>query len=191
MSKMRLRKDLVVVDRFLHSPSEESFEPLFHSFTPQLIAFFRSRGCDFSVAEDLAQEVMFTVYRKVAQLRDPASFRGWVFKIALNGMRGHFGPRKARELETVDLADIADRLVTQGNDGPFGSPAFEFQRWMAFLDSSQSDVMQLRFIEQWEYHEIAAAKAIPIGTVKSWIFSAKKRLAPHLTKRNGDLRKAA
>jgi DNA-directed RNA polymerase specialized sigma24 family protein len=25
--------------------------------------------------------------------------------------------------------------------------------------------MRLRFIEQWEYHEIAAAHAVPIGTV--------------------------
>jgi len=191
MSNGRWRKDLVVIEEFLDSPSEQSFEPLFHRFTRQLIAFFRSRGCDFSLAEDLAQEVMITVYRKVGQLRDPGSFRGWMFKIALNVMRRHYSNSKARELETVDLADVADRLATPRNHSPAGAPAFEFQRWMGFLDARQSDVMRLRFIEQWEYHEIAAAKAIPIGTVKWRIFNAKKKLAPHLTWRNNDLPKAA
>jgi DNA-directed RNA polymerase specialized sigma24 family protein len=38
----------------------------------------------------------------------------------------------------------------------------------------------LRFVEEWEYHEIAAAKAIPIGTVQWRVFNAKKKLAAHL-----------
>jgi DNA-directed RNA polymerase specialized sigma24 family protein len=41
--------------------------------------------------------------------------------------------------------------------------------------------MTLRFVEQWEYHEIAAAKAMPIGTVQWIVFNAKKKLAPRLT----------
>jgi DNA-directed RNA polymerase specialized sigma24 family protein len=42
-------------------------------------------------------------------------------------------------------------------------------------------VMMLRFVEQWEYHEIAAAKGMPIGTVQSIVFNSKKKLAPRLT----------
>jgi DNA-directed RNA polymerase specialized sigma24 family protein len=38
----------------------------------------------------------------------------------------------------------------------------------------------LRFVEEWEYHEIAAAKAIPIGTVQWRVFNAKKKLATRL-----------
>jgi DNA-directed RNA polymerase specialized sigma24 family protein len=51
--------------------------------------------------------------------------------------------------------------------------------------------MKLRFIEQWEYHEIAAAHAIPIGTVQWRVFNAKKKLAPHLRTRQSNMRKAA
>jgi RNA polymerase sigma factor (sigma-70 family) len=64
-------------------------------------------------------------------------------------------------------------------------------RWMAFLDSREREVMRLRFIEQWEYHEIAAAQAIPIGTVQWRVFNAKKKLAPHLKTRQDVTRKAA
>ena len=41
------------------------------------------------------------------------------------------------------------------------------------MDSREREVMKLRFVEQWEYHEIAAAQDIPIGTVQ-WRVSANK-----------------
>jgi DNA-directed RNA polymerase specialized sigma24 family protein len=51
--------------------------------------------------------------------------------------------------------------------------------------------LTLRFIEEWEYHEIAAATAIPIGTVQWRVFNAKKKLAPHLRRRESADRRAA
>jgi len=178
LKKGRSPRDRELIDRFLDSPSEQSFEELFHAFKPQVVAFLRSRRCEFSLAEDLAQEVMLTVYRKAHQLRVRRSFRGWLCKIALNAMRVHYA-NKAHRLETVDMATVADRLAIQQNHKP-GTPAFEFLHWMSFLDSSESEVMKLRFIEEWEYHEIAEARAVPIGTVQWRVFNAKKKLAPHL-----------
>lgn len=169
--------ETTVTERFLDTPSEESFAALFKAFCPQLVAFFRARGCQ-AVAEDLAQEVMLTVYRKADQIRDRSLFRAWMFKIARNALSRHFG-RQAREVDTVDLADVPERLVAAGNKGA-GTPTFEFNHWMAFLDSRESEALTLRFIEQWEYHEIAASQAIPIGTVQWRVFSAKRKLAPYL-----------
>jgi DNA-directed RNA polymerase specialized sigma24 family protein len=82
----------------------------------------------------------------------------------------------------VNLADVDNRLVATSHK-PAGTPAFEFRDWMDFLDPRERDVMTLRFVEQWEYHEIAAARATPIGTVQWRIFNSKKKLAEHLTSR--------
>jgi len=90
---------------------------------------------------------------------------------------------------TVDLADIADRLAA--SHMPAATPAFEFRRWTAFLNSREQELMRLRFIEQWEYHEIAAAHALPIGTVLWKVHNAKKKLAPYLETRLNQNRKAA
>src|SRR5215471_4276136 len=179
----------VAIETFLDAPNEESFAALFKILTPQLVAFFRARGCD-EVAADLAQEVMFTVYRKAGQVRDRALFRAWIFKIARNAMSRHYG-KQMREVDTVDLAEVPDRLVAvAGTRG--GTPAFEFNHWMAFLDTREREALTLRFIEEWEYHEIAAAQQIPIGTVQWRVFNAKRKLAPLLKKTgNTMLRKAA
>src|SRR5439155_26950329 len=80
-----------VADRFLDHPNEESFTKLFQMFTPQLVAFFRRRGHELVLAEDLAQEVMLTVYRKAKQVRDRRLFRAWLFRIARNTACRHFG----------------------------------------------------------------------------------------------------
>ena len=185
----RLLREGAVTERFLESPNEESFGDLFKIFTPQLIAFFRARGCELTLSEDLAQEVMLTVYRKAEQIRDRTLFRAWLFKIARNSLCRHYG-KQSREVETVDLGNVADRLVA-GSHKPVATPAFEFLHWMAFLDSREREAMTLRYVEQWEYHEIAAAKAIPIGTVQWRVFNAKRKLAPYLKTRDNLNRKAA
>jgi RNA polymerase sigma-70 factor, ECF subfamily len=185
----RFLREEEVTKRFLETPNEDSFADLFKTFTPQLVPFFRARGCDLALAEDLAQEVMFTVYRKASQVRDRTLFRAWLFKIARNSLSRHYG-KQSREVDTVDLADVGDRSVAASHK-PAATPAFEFMHWMAFLDSREREVMKLRFIEQWEYHEIAAAHAIPIGTVQWRVFNAKKKLAPHLKTRQNITRKAA
>jgi DNA-directed RNA polymerase specialized sigma24 family protein len=78
----------------------------------------------------------------------------------------------------VDLADMTESLPAP-KDNPFGSSS-EFRDWMKFLDAQERETMTLRFVEQWEYHEIAAARAIPIGTVQWRVFNSKKKLAVHL-----------
>ena len=55
---------------------------------------------------------------------------------------------------------------------------------MTVLDEKERDVMMLRFVEQWEYHEIAAIRGIPIGTVQWSVFNSKKKLAKHLKSRH-------
>ncbi len=189
MANDRTLREGAVIEVFLESPDEESFADLFGVFTPQLVAFFRSRGCPLALSEDLTQEVMLTVYRKAAQIRDRSLFRAWLFKIARNALCRQFG-KQSREVETVDLANVVGSLVASSNK-PAGTSAFEFHAWMAFLESSEREALTLRFVEEWEYHEIAAAKNIPIGTVQWRVFNAKKKLAPYLKARQISSREAA
>jgi RNA polymerase sigma-70 factor (ECF subfamily) len=172
----RSLQDTEVIKRFFEYPSEQSFEEMFQTFTPQLVAYFRSRRCDFFLAQDLAQEVMLALYRKSGQIRDRSSFRGWIFKVARSALSRHYD-KASRSVRTLQLAAVSDRVGMREEPAPTGTPAFEFLRWIALLDSRESEVMKLKFIEQWEYHEIAAAQAIPIGTVQSRVFTAKKKLA--------------
>ena len=143
-------------------------------FTPQLVSFFRSHGCGPDLSEDLSQEVMLTIYREPRQIRDRTRFRSWLFTIGRHALYKHCR-KQWPETDRVDL-----QSVIHTNAKPAGSPAFEFHRWMSFLEPGEREALTLRFVEEWEYHEIAAAKAIPIGTVQWRVFNAKKKLAAYL-----------
>jgi DNA-directed RNA polymerase specialized sigma24 family protein len=54
---------------------------------------------------------------------------------------------------------------------------------MTFLDARERELMILRFVEDWEYHEIAAAQATPIGTIQWRIFNSKRKLTNLLASR--------
>src|ERR1700683_5248206 len=185
----RYLQEFAAAQNFLESPNEDTFAAVFKIFTPQLISFFRARGCEAALSEDLAQDVMLIVHRKADQLRDRTLFRAWLFKVARSSLCRHYG-KQSREVDTIDLEKVSDSLVTSIRM-PAATPAFEFQHWMSFLDSREQEALRLRFIEEWEYHEIAAAKAIPIGTVQWRVFNAKKKLAPLLRPRQAAVHLAA
>jgi len=93
-------------------------------------------------------------------------------QIARNALCRHYG-KQTREVETVDLAEVPDRLAA-ASPKPAGTPAFEFLHWMAFLDSREREVMSLRFIEQWEYHEIALCRRFRSGRFSGGCITPKK-----------------
>ena len=174
-------RECEVADRFLDHPTEDSFSELFRVFSPQLVAFFRNRGHEAALAEDLAQEVMLKVYQKAWQIRDRRLFRAWLFKIARRAV-GQYLTKLTREVPTVNLANVDGGFAAPTHRGA-ECPAFEFREWMSLLDPRERDLMILRFVEEWEYHEIASAHAIPIGTVQWRVFNSKNKLRRILNRR--------
>ena len=120
---MKKLQEYEMAERFLEQADDESFNAVFRVFSPQLVAFFRRHGHEKGIAEDLAQEVMLTVYRKAEQLRDHKLFRAWLFKVARNAAC-RLLTQRTREVLTVDVADISD-FVPAPNSSPLG-PATEF-----------------------------------------------------------------
>ena len=79
-------KEEAVTDLFLRNPEQESFAALFKIFRPRLVSFFRARTWECGLAEDLTREVMLRVSRKAGQVRNRASFRAWLSRIAHNAL---------------------------------------------------------------------------------------------------------
>ena len=178
----------IIAALFPERGDEASFEDAYRVLRPQLLAYYRARGCRSELAEDLVQEVMFTVYRKAGQLRDRTRFFPWFFRIARNALFRHHA-RQRRQVDSISLDNPTARPPVPPVDPTHA--AFEFNAWMQLLNTGEREVMTLRFVEEWEYHEIAAERLIPIGTLQWRVFNAKKKLAPHLAGVGSSMRKAA
>ena len=169
-------REKAAIEAFLSLRTEESFQSLFEVLYPRLHRHFIARGLDSGIAEELAQNVMFLVYRHVAQLRDQPSFYGWLFRIVRNEYL-QFLRRSCSGVATVEYeplsAWLAETLPAPGalleNSALPG--------WLSHLEPTEREILMLYFAEDLGYREIAAALGIPLGTVKWKAFNAKAKLA--------------
>jgi RNA polymerase sigma factor (sigma-70 family) len=76
-------------------------------------------------------------------------------------------------VETLALEAAVWQVESRSPDPLRG---LQFSQWMAELDGDERQIMVLRYVEEMEYHDIAEALGIPLGTVQWKIFNSKKKL---------------
>ncbi len=157
------------------SQDREGFSELFNHFAPRLKGFFMRLGVPAAIGEDLAQDVMLTVWRK-AEMFDPsrASAATWIFTIARN-LRIDM---KRRERDPQLLEAYYDGTPPPTPSDEVLSAELESRVTAALqrLPRDQADVIRLSFFEDRPHIEIADVLNIPLGTVKSRIRLAMIRL---------------
>ncbi|MFY9972576.1 MAG: sigma-70 family RNA polymerase sigma factor [Roseiarcus sp.] len=157
-----------------------AFAELFAFFAPRVKGYLQRTGTSEAQAEDLAQETMLAVWRKAA-LYDPgtASAATWIFTIARNlridslrrARRGGAIQVEAVEAEyEVDDAPLADARVATAE------AETRVRKALKTLPLDQLRVIELSFFEERPHGEIARTLQIPLGTVKSRVRLAMRRL---------------
>lgn len=154
-----------------------AFAALFGFYAPRIKTFLMRRGASAELAEDLAQEAMLAVWRKAASF-DPgrATASAWIFAIARN-LRIDAARRETKSQD----ADFYDLVMPEGPEAPdramlaVDSEA-HVRTAMQSLPREQLDVVRLSYFEGKAHSGIAEALQIPIGTVKSRLRLATKRL---------------
>lgn len=167
------------LELFLSARDEESFGLLCDTVSPRLIRYFRARSCDQVTAEELTQDVLFTLYRRAYTVRDPRLFQAWLFRVAHNALLQRLRSAR-RRIKTVSQSELREELWdTAASDG---GEDCGLRIAMASLDAEEREILLLRFVEGLDYREIAAALGIPVGTAKWRVFNSKLRLAAELRK---------
>jgi RNA polymerase sigma factor (sigma-70 family) len=85
---------------------QDSWSELLGQLAPRLVGLFERDGIDHHLAEDIAQDVLETIFRKLRELRDPRRFNSWVRMIARNRMRSRL--RRVRFTEVLEDAERVD-----------------------------------------------------------------------------------
>jgi RNA polymerase sigma-70 factor, ECF subfamily len=130
-------------------------------------------------AEDVAQESLLRAYRRFDRLREPQSFRGWLVRIAFRIALDRARSSKRREQRETLWAKPLSAPTTE-DLAALSEFQAHFERALDGLPEKLRLVLLLCAMEGHTLEEVASMLGIPIGTVKSRLFLARKRLAEKL-----------
>jgi len=153
----------------------EAFKTLFRVVAPRIKGFLVRRSVE--APDEITQEVMLAVWRKAA-LFDPARGTGeaWIFGIARNACID--AARRRRGVPLVDLDPLTEGREPARADVEYEA-AQDGRRVRAAMESlsrEQLEVVRLSFFDDEPHSVIAARLNLPLGTVKSRLRLAMKRL---------------
>lgn len=146
-----------------------SFMHIYDHFAPRLQRYLCSLGVPESIADELVQEALLTLWRK-AGLFDPAraSLSTWLYRVARNLYIDHVRKEPhwlpiQEGLDRLDHAE-ADRRVSQPEsfiDQDLLKQAIDR------LPAVQAKLVRMSYLESKSHSEIARELDMPLGSVKS------------------------
>lgn len=159
-----------------------AFDGLAGRWRPRLVNFLRSIGADPEAAEDGAQETLLRVYRYRDAYRPDVPFAAFVFTLARRAFLD--GRRRARRHETRRSAVAVDEpgvapAVPAADAGC--AERIDLAVAVAGLPRRLRDVVELAVLRGLPYPQVATLLGIPVGTVKSRVHHAVRRLREALT----------
>lgn len=169
---------------------EEAFTEVVHRYEVELLNYFYRHAWDRQVAEDQAQEVFIRLYLHAPTYRPRASFRSYLYKIArsclIDYLRHVKNHRNSVSLDAPARGGSAGaELVSRDSPGP--GEAAENADTVAVvrgaverLPEEQRDVFLLGAAKGMRYSDVAEVLGVPVGTVKSRMYLAVRRLREKL-----------
>jgi len=137
-------------------------------------------------AEDLTQEAFLRAYRNFTLYDLERPFGPWLRTLAANLCYNHL--QKAR-LERVPLEDERDRIPSSPKMNPealveLSQENQQLYRAIWQLPESQRVALELRHFQDLSYQDMARVMELPLNTVRSHLYRARRKLAEFLEEEN-------
>lgn len=153
------------------------FQFQFTDLRPSLVPFAYRLTNNYEDARDLVQETAVRAYNNRQKFENGTNFKAWVITIMRNTFINYYRKKKNRatSCEPTGSYIFENENNSVNNQGDSNMMMKELTGYINNLSNTYSVPFSL-FYEGWKYEEIADQLELPIGTVKSRIFFARRRL---------------
>jgi len=176
--------------RFVDGGDRVSFETLIRRYQHELYNYLRRYLADDNLAEDAFQLTFVNVYQKAAQFDLSRRFRPWLYSVATNQAIDLKRRDKRRSHQSLDAEGIASdtRSTSQAatipdyrvpeNDPLVDAELRESMR-LAIEEVGEPgrSALELIYLQGMAYKDAAEILNVPVGTVKSRVHSAIRKLS--------------
>ena len=157
---------------------QEAFRQLVETYqAPAYRLALRMCGGDAALAEDAAQEAFLAAWRGLPRFRGDSRFSTWLYRLTTNAAIDWLRREKRhRGMDDVTELELPDDGPSPQDQAEQAEAQQAVRRALSRLSEEHRQVLLLRYMQELDYAEIAAALEISEGTVKSRISRAKMRL---------------
>ena len=178
-----MEKDDVELIQSVLSGDEAAFSALVRKYQKGVHALAWRKIGDFHIAEEITQDTFLQAHKKLASLKNPSQFAGWIYVIADRLCRAWFRKKQpnmqsleAISDETLEKTAYSHYVCEQREDTAVEHQRQIVQRLMAKLPESERTVMVLYYLGEMTCEEISKFLGVSPNTIKSRLQRARERL---------------
>ena len=168
---------------------KEAFALLIERYESKLLRYLERLGVSVREdREDILQNAFIKAYKNLNGFDPTLAFSSWMYRITHNEAMSSFRSKRSRP--QVMLSEEGEMLITELQDEDSDTSALaelrlsreELAKAFENLSSQYRDALVLRFFENRSYTEMSDILEVPVGTVSTLIYRAKRALRSSLPK---------
>ena len=174
--------DVELIHRILDG-DDSAFSELVKKYQKPVHALVWRKIGDFHIAEEITQDTFLKVYQRLATLKQPQRFTGWLYVIAANNCKMWLRKKRlqTQPLEETDSAQLEkatySQYVIEENERTIGEAKREVvKQLLATLQESDRTVITLHYFSEMSAADIGAFLGVSVNTIKSRLRRAQQHL---------------
>ena len=179
---MEKENDVQLIHRIL-SGNDEAFNVLVRRHQKGIHALAWRKVGDFHIAEEITQDTFLSVYKNLAQLKNPNQFGGWIYVIANRFCLKWLQKNKSvmQSLEDTPAEEIEEVSYTHYASDQRQTEVTEdrhelVKKLLSKLPESERTVVTLYYLGEMTAKEIGKFLGVSVNTIKSRLRRGRKRL---------------
>lgn len=154
-----------------------AFEGIVTFFEGRLFGYVSRMISNREDAEDIVQDVFIKIYKKIGSYNPEQSFKTWVYAIATNTVYDFLRAKRVKK-ELLTLDDDVHPFETEDPSDTYQilETSLDLELGLAKIKPAYRTIVLLFYKEELSCEQIAEMLTMPVGTVKTNLFRARKAL---------------
>jgi RNA polymerase sigma-70 factor (ECF subfamily) len=163
--------------------NEYALTELYQRYSQVLFRHLAYLVLEAPAAEDLLQETFVSVWKKAGSFQGRSSVKTWLLRISYHKAISWLRQQKF-SIQLDDVETIPDRNLGLEGESILAADIRQVQSVVSELKPQQRMLLDLIFIDEFTYSEIAEIMNIPVGTVKSRVRATFRQVSGLMKRRN-------
>jgi len=187
---LEIEQEEILSDRLLIQKAKDgdvqAFESLFYRYQTKVLNLaFRIVG-DQDCAKDVTQETFIRIYHSLKQFKNEKKFFSWLYRITINVCYDFLRKENRFRHSSID-EQVANSTIMSEQKNEKSELVEKIYEMINLLSTQQKTTFILRETEGLKCKEIAKVMECPVGTVRSHLFHARKKLKELMQKNYPEL----